>query len=141
MSTNAAVTVLAWSRLCDVGNAMRRELAQTFRRRGLPPPEWSDVLGAIARRSSPRQREIQTALGIEQYHLSRLLDRMVRRGLVCRLPCPADRRTHALALTDAGRAMHEAMLAAQVEAGAGALGERLDESERLAFAGLLAKLA
>ena len=49
-----------------------------------------------------RQQEIGEALSIQRPNLVALIDEMEERGIVCRQPHPADRRSHALYLTDEG---------------------------------------
>jgi DNA-binding MarR family transcriptional regulator len=71
---------------------------------GLRWPEFAvlhhlDALGAIA------QRDLALALRIRPSNLVALLDQLEDRGLIRRLPDPADRRRHRVELTGGGRRM------------------------------------
>jgi DNA-binding MarR family transcriptional regulator len=92
------------------------------------PAQYS-VLVVIAANPGLSQSDLADRLGIERARLVRLLDRLERRGLTRRLPSRADRRSHALRLTPAGRrTLREAnMLAARHEA---QLVERLGSERR-----------
>jgi MarR family transcriptional regulator, organic hydroperoxide resistance regulator len=137
----AATTLLAWTRLLRAADLASRHCADTLRKLGLPPPEWYDVLLALERGGARRPRDLQAALGLEQYALSRLLDRMAKAGLVERTPCPDDARGHILKLTIEGLAMRAAMWPVYAEAIEEALGARVSEEDRAALARLLAPLA
>lgn len=137
----AAITVLAWDRLLNAGREATRAVRRELRSAGLPPLEWYDVLLEIERRGPSRPRDLQRWLGIEQYNLSRLLDRMERAGLVRASTCPGDARGQIVDLTDAGRTARQAMWPAYASAIHGTLEARLDDAERIALAGLLARVA
>lgn len=137
----AAITVLAWDRLLNAGREATRAVRRELRRAGLPPLEWYDVLLEIERRGPSRPRDLQGWLGIEQYNLSRLLTRMERAGLVGVTTCPGDRRGQIVAITAAGAAARRAMWPAYARAIHGTLEQRLDDGERIALAGLLARVA
>jgi DNA-binding MarR family transcriptional regulator len=141
MAMPAATTLLAWTRLLRAAELASQHCAATLRSLGLPPPEWYDVLLAIERSGAQRPRDLQAMLGTEQYALSRLVDRMVKAGLLSRAPCPDDARGHTLHLTIEGRAMRCAMWPIYAEAIEAALGARVEEEDRAALARLLAPLA
>lgn len=141
MAMPAATTLLAWTRLLRAAELAGQHCAATLRSVGLPPPEWYDVLFALERKGAQRPRDLQAALGTEQYALSRLVDRMVKAGLVTRTPCPDDARGHMLSLTIEGRAMRVAMWPIYAEAIETALGSRIEEEDRASLARLLAPLA
>jgi len=136
-----ATTLLAWTRLLRAAHNAAEHCAQALHAVGLPPPEWYDVLLALERRGSQRPRDLQVALGIEQYTLSRLIDRMVKSGLVTRTPCPHDARGHLLRLTVPGLAMRSGMWPVYAEAIETVLGALIAEEDRAALARLLAPLA
>lgn len=137
----AATTLLAWTRLLRAAECASQHCADTLRKLGLPPPEWYDVLLALERSGVQRPRDLQAALGVEQYAISRLLDRMVKAGLLERSPCPDDARGHTIRLTIEGLAMRAAMWPVYAEAIEAALGARVAEEDRTALARLLAPLA
>ncbi|GEN98515.1 MarR family transcriptional regulator [Novosphingobium sediminis] len=137
----AATTLLAWTRLLRAAECASQHCADTLRKLGLPPPEWYDVLLALERSGAQRPRDLQAALGVEQYAISRLLDRMVKAGLLERRPCPDDARGHTIRLTIEGLEMRAAMWPVYAEAIEVALGARVAEEDRTALARLLAPLA
>ena len=141
MAMPAATTLLAWTRLLHAADLASQHCAAALRALGLPPPEWYDVLLAIERGGAQRPRDLQAKLGTEQYALSRLVDRMVKAGLLARVPCVDDARGHMLHLTIEGRAMRMAMWPVYAEAIEAALGARVDEEVRAMLARLLAPLA
>ena len=141
MAKPAAMTLLACTRLLRAADLAGQHCAATLRAAGLPPPEWYDVLLTLERSGPQRPRALQIALGTEQYALSRLLDRIVRAGLVTRTPCPDDARGHTLDLTNEGKMMRAAMWPVYAHAIEDALGARVDDEGRAALAGLLAPLA
>lgn len=137
----AATTLLAWTRLLRAADLASQHCAAALRSLGLPPPEWYDVLLAIERSGALRPRDLQAQLGTEQYALSRLVDRMVKAGLLFRTPCLDDARGYTLSLTIEGRAMRMAMWPVYAEAIETALGARVAEEDCAALARLLAPLA
>jgi DNA-binding MarR family transcriptional regulator len=74
-----------------------------FAEAGIRPAQFS-VLAVIAHNPGRTQSQVAGALGIKRTNFVALLDGLERRGLAVRRPAPADRRSHALYLTDAGRA-------------------------------------
>ena len=102
---------------------------QAFAERNVEPWEF-DVLSALRRAGAPYQlspgqlvRETMVTSGT----MTNRIDRLVDRGLVLRLPDPADRRGVIVSLTPEGRARVDAALA-----------QLLDQEERL-LAGLTAR--
>lgn len=75
---------------------------------GLPLREY-EVLLMLARADDGmlRMTELANAVLLSQSGLTRLVDRLERRGLVTRLRCPTDKRGLLAAVTAAGRARLE----------------------------------
>lgn len=65
------------------------------------------VLALIRRRPGITLSELQGSLPLTKQALSRLLKQLAARGLVARRADPRDRRQRPLALTEAGRELHE----------------------------------
>lgn len=141
MAMPASTTLLAWTRLLRAAELASQHCAAKLRSLGLPPPEWYDVLLALERGGAQRPRDLQAALGVEQYAMSRLLDLMVKAGLITRTPCQEDARGHLLTLTIEGLAMRAAMWPVYAEVIEAALGNRVEEEDRATLARLLAPLA
>jgi DNA-binding MarR family transcriptional regulator len=92
-----------------VGYLLRRaqlaifdDFIRTFADLGLRPATFS-VLVLIDRNPGLNQSEISAALGIQRTNFVAMIDGLETRGLARREPSPADRRSHALTLTPAGR--------------------------------------
>jgi DNA-binding MarR family transcriptional regulator len=83
--------------------AVFQEAFRTFASVGIRPAQFS-VLTVIAHNPGRTQSQVAAALGIKRTNFVALLDSLERRGLAVRRPAPADRRSHALHLTDAGKA-------------------------------------
>src|SRR4051794_25184092 len=70
------------------------------------------VLLLLDGREPESQQEAATRLGVDRTTMVGLLDGLEGKGLVVRLPDPADRRRNVVALTDAGRTALEGAKAA-----------------------------
>ena len=84
--------------------AIFQDFYRTLAPLDLRPAEFSVVL-VVGRNPGVRQRRVGEALGIQASNLAVLIDRLVERGLMERRPNPADRRTVALHLTQAGETL------------------------------------
>ena len=140
MPTPAAITLLAWDRLLSASTRALGHARRELKRAGLPPIEWYDILAALERRGATRPRDLQSAIGIEQYNLSRLLSRMAHAGLVTVAPAPDDARGQLVALTAHGAARRAAMWPAYAAAISQSIEPRLDCDARIALAGMLDKI-
>ena len=84
--------------------AVFQEAFRTFAQVGIRPAQFS-VLTVIAHNPGRTQSQVAAALGIKRTNFVALLDSLERRGLAERRPAPTDRRSHALHLTAAGKAI------------------------------------
>ena len=116
MSTRAnpaidAEQLAAWRAFLRAHSTMLRRISRDLDEADLPPLAWYDVLAVL--RDAPDQRlrqvEIAERVLLSNSGLSRLLDRIVARGLVERISCESDRRAFFVCLTDEGRDMLEKM--------------------------------
>jgi len=99
------------------------DLVTAFEPFGLRPGHYSALL-MLRARPGCRQQDIGEALGVQRPNLVAMVEMLEKRGLVARAVNPADRRSYALNLTDAGLALldemdeahraHEARLAAML---------------------------
>jgi len=89
----------------DAHVALRAGLVGALHRAGydLSVEEWV-ILVNLKRREELSQLEIGERVGKDPPHVSRLLDRLQRAGLVERRATPEDRRIKRIVLTAAGRA-------------------------------------
>jgi len=100
----------AWRGLLRVHSALVHELDAELRgSHGLSLHEYEVLLIlADAPRERLRMSDVAAAVLLSQSGLTRLVDRLVREGLVERVRCEEDRRGHWAALTVSGRARFEA---------------------------------
>src|SRR5947209_20236614 len=94
---------------CLIGYMLRRaqiavfqDVFRAFAEVGIRPAQFS-VLTVIAHNPGRTQSQVSAALGIKRTNFVALLDSLESRGLAERRPAAADRRSHALHLTAAGR--------------------------------------
>jgi DNA-binding MarR family transcriptional regulator len=105
----------------------------------LKPPHVG-ILQAISQSDGSSQQALGEKLGIFPSRLVGVLDELEERGLLERRNSPVDRRSHALYLTEAGRAIVE-QISRIARVHEDALCTALDASERSRLAGLLARIA
>ena len=84
--------------------AVFEDFARRFSALGLTPAQYSTLV-AIGDNSGRNQSEIAGALGIQRPNFVAMMDGLERRGLAERTRSGADRRSNAVALTPAGRAL------------------------------------
>lgn len=95
--------VQVWRSMLEVHAALIGDLAQAFQlRHDLSVWEF-DVLVNLDVRQPIRHGELSHRVILSRTALTRLVDRLVARGLVCRVPDPADQRAVRVGLTPAGR--------------------------------------
>ena len=118
-------------------------VAAGFRERLAPlglEPRHFGMLTRLAANEGRSQQAIGELMGLNPTRMVFLVDELEERGLLDRRRNPSDRRSHALYLTEAGRAkLREAQ-----RAGAGherQIGGSLTEEERRQLAALLRRLA
>jgi len=136
--------VLAWARLLKAERLALARVETALKQAGLPPLAWYDVLLELelerAGEAGLRPFELERALLLAQYNLSRLLDRIEREGLIERAPCPQDGCGNVLRLSARGRSMRNAMWPVYAQAIEAAVGSRLDEREAETLSALLARI-
>jgi DNA-binding MarR family transcriptional regulator len=95
--------------LSIASNAVSDLIAERYRNRfALTIPEWRvmAVLGDAAAKRALTQRALTEATLMDKVAVNRAVKVLEQRGLVARLPNPADGRSQWLELTDEGRAIH-----------------------------------
>jgi DNA-binding MarR family transcriptional regulator len=135
-------TVQAWARLTRAQQRAQGKIEAMLKAAGLPPLAWYDVLLETERagKGGLRPFELERAMLLAQYNLSRLVDRMAAAGLVERRPCDDDARGHMVAITDAGRTMRRRMWPVYARAIEQAVGRHLTAREARALGDLLGRL-
>ncbi len=99
----------------------------------------STRLLGILRDRRPTMNELARFLDLDKSSVTGLVDRAERRGLVERVPSPADRRAVLVSLTEHGRSQVSAA-AARFEADVSALLEHLTPADRGQLTGLISRL-
>ena len=94
-----------WVALNLAQRRIYRSMDSALKANGLPPLRWYDVLWSLERsdRAGLYAYELERALIFEQSNLSRLLNRMIREGLVRETACTEDRRAKVLRITAKGK--------------------------------------
>lgn len=138
----ADATVRAWGRLTRAQQRAQGEIEAALKAAGLPPLAWYDVLLETERagKAGLRPFELERAMPLAQYNLSRLVHRMVAAGLVERRPCEDDARGHQVAITDAGLATRRRMWPVYAEAIEQAVGRHFTAREARTLGDLLGRL-
>lgn len=101
----------AWTALCRAHAGVTGRLQEALTDAGLPPLAWYEVLDAVA--VAPEQRlkmgDLASALVISRGGLTKLVDRLVKAGLLERAFCATDRRVSYAVLSSSGREVLEEM--------------------------------
>ncbi len=90
----------------------RRELTNRFRAAGhnISPEEWA-ILLLLWRQDAQNPGEMSARTVRDPTTMTRLIDAMVRKGLVVRRADPTDRRRSSICLTEHGRTMEPVLIA------------------------------
>jgi MarR family transcriptional regulator, organic hydroperoxide resistance regulator len=102
----------AWLRVVRLQQRVTASIAAELRKIGLSIPQF-DVISTLTEQEGITQQELAERLYVTKGNVSGLIDRMVEAGLVERRPGASDRRSHAVHLTQRGRDLAEAGIAAQ----------------------------
>jgi len=118
--------------------AVFREVFQLFSQVDIRPAQFS-VLTVIERNPGLTQSQVSAALGIKRTNFVALLDSLEHRGLATRQAAKNDRRSHALHLTEDGKAVMR-KLRQLVDIQERRLVDRIGESGRAQLIELLHRL-
>lgn len=131
--------VAAWVAMVRASNGVIAAVAADGKAAGFPPLEWYDVLWELESnpKGSLRPFELERGLLLQQYNLSRLIDRMCRAGYVEKRPCESDGRGHVLLVTEKGRALRKRMWPIYLAAIRRHIGSHLSEKDALNLCRLL----
>lgn len=126
-----------WFRVIRLHRRAFAAIAGELKGIGLSIPQF-DLVSTLTEREGLSQQELAERLYVTKGNVSGLVDRLVEAGLVERRPIPGDRRSHALHLTDRGRALAERGIALQQDYVRRTLGrlpaQDLAELERIVLA-------
>jgi len=125
--------------LVQLGFHVARQFSERLAPLGLEPRQFG-MLTRLAANEGRSQQAIGELLGLNATRMVFLVDELEKRGLVERRRNPADRRSHALYLTDLGRAkLREAQRAGGRPEGQ--IGASLTGQQRTQLTRLLRRLA
>lgn len=101
----------AWTALCRAHAGVTGRLQEALTDAGLPPLAWYEVLDTVAQTTDLRLKmgDLAEALVISRGGLTKLVDRLVKAGLLERAFCATDRRVSYAVLTPSGREVFEEM--------------------------------
>jgi len=104
--------VRVWFRLIRLEARMQAAVGERLRQIGVSIPQC-DVLTTLSEAEGVSQQELAERLYVTKGNISGLLDRLEAAAFVERRPSEADRRQHAIHLTEKGRAMADRAIAVQ----------------------------
>ncbi len=134
--------VALWVALVRAQRRALNGIDAALKAQGLPPLTWYDALLELRRAEGGlRPKALEGALLLEQYNVSRLVERLVSAGLVARRPDPEDGRARLLMLTPAGSALLRQMWPVYRGAVRASLGAALSQEEATALTAQLRKLS
>lgn len=101
----------AWARLMRVSGKLLQDIECDLKAANLPPLAWYDVLLEV-RNAEPqwlRPIDIQEKMLIQQYNISRLIERLVKENYVERKSCDRDKRGQYIILKAEGKSVLDRM--------------------------------
>lgn len=126
-------------RLSITSNLVSERIARAYESLfGLSIPEWR-LVAVVAEAGAITQAQIGERTLMDKVTVSRAAIALVGRGLLVRSPNASDRRSHLLSLSDAGRALYEAVAPKALELEA-AIFARFTPAEIEAFGAMLRRI-
>ena len=101
----------AWTALCRAHAGVTGRLQEALTEAGMPPLAWYEVLDAVANATEEglKMGDLAETLVISRGGLTKLVDRLVKAGLLERAFCETDRRVSYATLLPAGVELLEEM--------------------------------
>lgn len=143
MSEKPTDTVVrAWARLMMAQNLALASVERDLKAAGMPPLAWYDVLLEVERAADKGLRpfELERAMLLAQYNLSRLIDRIAQAGYVVREACEDDGRGQVVKITAEGKSLRRKMWPVYARAIEAAMGRNLSQPQAKALDDLLGQL-
>lgn len=111
MSDLDPAAIEAWARLVRVGQNALMRIEGDLKAAGLPPLVWYDLLLEAERAGDDglTQSDLERAMLLAQYNVSRLVTRLEKEGLVVRRPDGEDGRANRISVTSQGRRLRRAI--------------------------------
>jgi DNA-binding MarR family transcriptional regulator len=103
--------VSAWAQLVRVSERVLQAVEEELKTAALPPLSWYDLLLELrcAEPGGLRPYQLQSAMLIPQYNMSRLIDRIAKAGYVERCSYDADGRGQVIRITLHGKLLQRKM--------------------------------
>jgi DNA-binding MarR family transcriptional regulator len=138
--TDRRLAVAAWESLFRAQHEVFADVSRDFASADVEQDEY-DVLLTVVRSAgmTARLRDVTASMLISQPSVSRLVDRMVARGLVIKCADPADRRGALVIATDAGARAYRAFAVRHARSIAARM-RALDDGELRTLIALTSKL-
>ena len=124
--------ITLWGLFLEATEGLRRQLEGELRAAVELPGPWFEVLLRIGRtpgRAVPMTQLAEMVL-FSSGGFTKLADRMERAGLIRRVPCPGDRRSHLATLTPEGRRVLDRALEVHLPGVQRHLLDQLDPDQR-----------
>jgi DNA-binding MarR family transcriptional regulator len=133
--------VATWESLFRAQVQVMRRIATDFPAHGLSLNEY-DVLFNLSLQPThaARLRDLNELVFLSQPSVSRLIDRLVTRGIVTKEADPGDKRGTIVRMTEAGFALFRRVAAEHMNTIAEVVGTRLDDDELIQLKGLTDRL-
>lgn len=134
--------ISAWVQLMKAQQMALSHIERSLKAAKLPPLVWYDVLLEVERAGTAGLRpfELERAMLLAQYNLSRLVDRIELAGYVARQTCEDDGRGQLIVITPEGQALRKRMWPIYAGAIETAVGSKLTTEEAATLEGLLGQL-
>jgi DNA-binding MarR family transcriptional regulator len=125
------IVVRAWARLMKAQQLALAAIERELKGAGLPPLVWYDVLLELERAGNDGLRpfELERAMLLAQYNLSRLIDRIERAGYLERRACEDDGRGQLIVITERGKAIRRKMWPVYAQAIESSVGSNLSAKQ------------
>ena len=134
--------IRAWARLMKAQQLTLASIERSLKAADLPPLGWYDVLLEVERTGETGLRpfELEKAVLLAQYNLSRLVDRIEGAGFVERHTCDEDGRGQRIVITKTGVAMRRKMWPVYAQAIEAAIGQHVSRKDAEVIDELLGRL-
>lgn len=142
MAKPSDITVQTWTRLVRAQQSAINHVEAALKKDGHPPLVWYDVLLELERATDTglRPYELERALMLRQYGVSRLIERIEKSGYLRRDACIDDGRGQRLTITPPGKELRFRMWQTYGPAIEQAVGSKLTPHQADTLSGLLGKL-
>jgi len=118
--------------------AVRKSIEKEIRTYGLNPTEFA-VLELLYNKGEQSAQKIGEKVLIASSSITYVVDKLEKKGLILRTPCPEDRRISNVSITDAGRKMMDEIFPVHTQ-GVQRILEGLDTKEKEEMISQLKKL-